>query len=217
MGIITLFITSFLVGFSGASAPGPLMTLVLAQSSIGGWKKSLEIISGHAILEGILVILLLLGLQPILKNAIFLKVFSFVGSLFLIYMGVSLAIDIIKGKIFLSKNSNDSLKKNYSFTPSLILAGALTSLANPYWLLWWLTIGVSFMAQAKNYLIIGILSFYIGHILSDYLWYIFIGILGQGLSLPFWRKIYHYILIFASFFLFGFGIYFLILIFNNRL
>jgi threonine/homoserine/homoserine lactone efflux protein len=217
MGIITLFITSFLVGFSGASAPGPLMTLVLAQSSIGGWKKSLEIISGHAILEGILVILLLLGLQPILKNAIFLKVFSFVGSLFLIYMGVSLAIDIIKGKIFLSKNSNDSLKKNYSFTPSLILAGALTSLANPYWLLWWLTIGVSFMAQAKNYLIIGILSFYIGHILSDYLWYIFIGILGQGLSLSFWRKIYHYILIFASFFLFGFGIYFLILIFNNRL
>lgn len=65
MGLITLFLTSFLVGFSGASAPGPLMTLVLAQSSIGGWKKSLEIISGHAILEGILLILLLLGLQPV--------------------------------------------------------------------------------------------------------------------------------------------------------
>ncbi|MGB9857017.1 MAG: LysE family transporter [Dictyoglomaceae bacterium] len=217
MGIITLFITSFLVGFSGASAPGPLMTLVLAQSSIGGWKRSLEIVSGHALLEGILVILFLLGLQPILKNPVFLKTFSFVGSLFLIYMGVSLVLDLIKGRISLSKNSNDPSKITYSFTPSLILAGALTSLANPYWLLWWLTIGVSFIVQAKNYLIIGILSFYIGHILSDYIWYIFIGILGQGLSLAFWRKIYNYILYFASSFLFGFGIYFLILTFTNRL
>lgn len=209
MGIITLFITSFLVGFSGASTPGPLMTLTLAQCSMGGWKKSLEIISGHAILEGILVILLLSGIQPILKNAIFLKSFSFLGSAFLIYMGITLFLDLIKNKIEI-KNSNP-------ISISLPLAGALTSLANPYWLIWWLTIGVSFLSQAKNYLIIGILSFYIGHILSDFVWYIFIGILGQSFTLPFWKRIYNYILYFASFFLFGFGIYFLTLIFSNKL
>lgn len=214
MGIISLFITSFLVGFSGASAPGPLMTLVLAQSSMGGWKRALEIVSGHAILEGILVVFLLLGVQSILKTPIFIKSFSFLGSIFLIYMGITLFLSLIKSEIKISINS---APKNYSFNPSLILAGALTSLANPYWLLWWLTIGVSFIAQAKSYLIIGILSFYIGHILSDYVWYIFMGIIGQGLSLPFWRKIYSYILYFASFFLLGFGIYFLFLIFSNRL
>ncbi|MCX7941761.1 MAG: LysE family translocator [Dictyoglomaceae bacterium] len=216
MGIIRLFITSFLMGFSGASAPGPLMTLVLTQSSIGGWKKSLEIVSGHAILEGILVILLLLGLQPILRIPIFLKFFSFIGSLFLIYMGASLLLDIIKDRIPILKNYDNPIKNNpYSFNPSLILAGALTSLANPYWLLWWLTIGVSFIAQAKNYLIVGLLSFYIGHILSDYAWYMFIGIIGQSLSLPFWRKIYKYILYFASIFLLIFGIYFLSYIFRE--
>lgn len=214
MSILSLFITSFLVGFSGASAPGPLMTLVLAQSSIGGWKRSLEIITGHAILEGILVILLLLGVQSILKTPVFIKSFSFFGSIFLIYMGLSLFTSLIKKRIEISINSNPI---NYSFNPSLILAGALTSLANPYWLLWWLTIGVSFIAQAKSYLVFGVLSFYIGHILSDYVWYMFIGFIGQGLSLPFWRKIYNYILYFASFFLLGFGIYFLVLIFSNRI
>lgn len=210
MGLLILFSTSFLVGFSGASAPGPLMTLVLAQSSLGGWRRSIEIVTGHAILEGILIVLLLLGFQVFLNNPIFLRAFSFIGSLFLIYSGITLFLDIIKGKIFSSSNINDPPKaKIYTFNPSLVLAGALTSLANPYWLLWWLTVGVSFISQAKVYLIIGILAFYIGHILSDYVWYLFIGFIGGALSLPFWRRVYKYILIVASLFLVGFGIYFL--------
>lgn len=201
MEIITLFFTSFLVGFSGASTPGPLMTLVLAQSSIGGWKKSLEIISGHAILEGILLILLLFGLQPVLEHPIFLRSFTLLGSVFLIYMGITLFISILNNRIEI-KNS-DPVKI------PLTLAGALTSLGNPYWLLWWITIGVSFITQAKSLLLPGILSFYTGHILADYTWYIFIGILGQGLSLPFWGKVYRYVLYFSSLFLFGFGLYFI--------
>lgn len=201
MSIIALFFTSFLVGFSGASAPGPLMTLVLAQSSMGGWKKSIEIISGHALLEGILLVLLLLGLQPILKNPVFLRSFTFLGSAFLIYMGITLFISIL--------NRGIELKRSDPISIPLILAGALTSLGNPYWLLWWLTIGVSFITQAKNLLLLGILSFYTGHILADYVWYAFIGIVGQGLSLPFWKGIYRYILYFSSLFLFGFGLYFI--------
>jgi len=186
------------------------MTLVLAQSSIGGWRKSIEIVSGHAILEAVLITLLLLGFQTFLETPIFLRIFSFIGSLFLIYSGITLFFDIIKDRVSLFQGSDDPPRsKAYSFNPSLILAGALTSLANPYWLLWWLTVGVSFIAQAKNYLIIGILTFYIGHILSDYVWYLFIGFLGEGLSLPFWRRVYRYILIIASFFLTGFGVYFL--------
>lgn len=201
MDIISLFFTSFLIAFSGASAPGPLMTLVLAQSSIGGWKRSLEIISGHAILEGILLSLLLLGIQPILKNPIFLRSFTLLGGAFLIYMGITLFVSILNKRI--------GLKNSGPISIPLVLAGALTSLGNPYWLLWWLTIGVSLITQAKNWLILGVLSFYIGHILADYVWYAFIGIVGQGLSLPFWKGIYRYILYFSSLFLFGFGLYFL--------
>jgi len=200
-GNYNIIFTSFLVGFSGASAPGPLMTLVLAQSSIGGWKKSLEIISGHAILEGILLILLLFGLQPVLEHPVFLRSFTLLGSVFLIYMGITLFISILNNRIEI-KNS-DPVKI------PLTLAGALTSLGNPYWLLWWITIGVSFITQAKSLLLPGILSFYTGHILADYTWYIFIGILGQGLSLPFWGKVYRYVLYFSSLFLFGFGLYFI--------
>lgn len=201
LGIWGIFITSFLVGFSGASSPGPMLTMVLAQSSIKGWFEAVKIVTGHAILEGVLVILLLLGLQPFLQNQVFLKSFSFLGSLFLLYMGIGLFVSLLKNNIHI-KNAS-SLK-----IPS-ILGGILVSLSNPYWLMWWITIGVSFLTQAKVYLIFGVLSFYFGHILSDYVWYAFIGLIGQGLSLPFWKRIYKVILYFASVFLIFFGIYFM--------
>lgn len=116
-------------------------------------------------------------------------------------MGITLFISVL--------NNNLELKSTDPINIPLILGGALTSLGNPYWLLWWLTIGVSFITQAKSLLFFGILSFYIGHILADYTWYAFIGILGQGLTLPFWRKVYRYVLYFSSIFLFGFGLFFI--------
>lgn len=208
LGVLGIFITSFLVGFSGASSPGPMLTMVLAQSSIKGWFEAIKIVTGHAVLEGVLVLLLIMGLQPLLQNEVFLKGFSFLGSLFLIYMGLGLLISIIKKDI--------SIKDSNPMRIPSFLAGILVSLSNPYWLIWWITIGVGFLSQAKSYLVLGILSFYIGHILSDYVWYVFIGFIGQGLSLPFWNKIYRVILIFASVFLLGFGIYFVVYVFGGR-
>lgn len=207
LNVIGIFLTSFLVGFSGASSPGPMLTMVLTQSSIKGWLEAVKIVSGHAILEGILVILLLIGLQPFLQNVIFLKSFTFVGSLFLIYMGFGLLRSIIRKDIDIKQSSPVKI-------PSLI-SGILVSLSNPYWLIWWITIGVSFLSQAKNFLVLGVLSFYLGHILSDYVWYIFIGFVGQGLSLPFWKKIYEFILTLASVVLLIFGFYFLIYVFKG--
>lgn len=208
LNIIGIFLTSFLVGFSGASSPGPMLTIVLAQSSIKGWFESVKIVTGHAILEGVLVILLVLGLQPFLQNTFFLRSFTFIGSLFLIYMGVSLLLSIVKKDI--------DIKNSYSIKIPSIIGGILVSLSNPYWLIWWITVGVSFLSQAKSYLTLGILSFYLGHILSDYVWYIFVGFIGQGLSLPFWKRIYEIILILASIVLLIFGFYFLIYVIKGR-
>ncbi|HOJ93196.1 MAG TPA: LysE family transporter [Dictyoglomaceae bacterium] len=206
MGILNLFITSFLIGFSGASAPGPMMTMVLTQSSIGGWKDSIKIVSGHAILEGVFVVLLVFGFQSVLNNPVFIKVFSFFGSLFLLYMGINLFVLVFKKEVEI-KNS-DPIKV------PLPIAGILVSLANPYWLLWWLTVGVNLLAQAKNFLVIGVLSFYVGHILSDFVWYLFVGFIGQGLAFPFWKRVYRIILFAASLFLIFFGFYFLRYVFT---
>jgi threonine/homoserine/homoserine lactone efflux protein len=54
---------------------------------------------------------------------------------------------------------------------SLILAGILLSLANPYWLIWWATIGIGYIMYSVKFGIPGIIAFFLGHILADLAWY----------------------------------------------
>ena len=54
---------------------------------------------------------------------------------------------------------------------NLVLAGILLSLANPYWFIWWATIGIGYILFSFQYGIAGIIAFYSGHILADLAWY----------------------------------------------
>jgi len=56
-----------------------------------------------------------------------------------------------------------------------IAAGALLSLGNPYFFLWWATIGLGLVTQSLNTLgRPGVPIFYAGHLLSDFVWYSFV-------------------------------------------
>jgi threonine/homoserine/homoserine lactone efflux protein len=45
------------------------------------------------------------------------------------------------------------------------------SLANPYWIIWWATIGLGYVLHSQKLGFIGIVFFFIGHILGDLVWY----------------------------------------------
>ena len=55
---------------------------------------------------------------------------------------------------------------------SPILAGILISLANPYWSVWWATIGLKYIALSRDRGKLGVAAFCVGHILSDVAWYL---------------------------------------------
>jgi len=52
-----------------------------------------------------------------------------------------------------------------------VLAGSLVSMSNPYWWVWWATIGMGYMASAARWGWLGVGVFFVGHILSDLAWY----------------------------------------------
>jgi threonine/homoserine/homoserine lactone efflux protein len=89
-----------------------------------------------------------------------------------------------------------------------VMAGVLLSLANPYWLLWWLTIGLGYVMFSAKYGLPGVGLFYTGHILADFVWYSLVsGAVAQGrrfLS----DRLYQGFLACCGFFLVGFGGYF---------
>ena len=55
-----------------------------------------------------------------------------------------------------------------------LLMGAAVSIGNPYFILWWATVGLALLGGAARSGRVAVPVFYVGHILSDFVWYAFI-------------------------------------------
>ncbi|MCS7181225.1 MAG: LysE family translocator, partial [bacterium] len=161
MPLYLLFTTSFLVGLSGAVSPGPLFVVTVEETLKKDFKVGPQIILGHSLLELFMVLFLIFGFGEVLKGENVQKYLSIVGGVFLIYFGISTFLSFKKLKF---KKNNSLNNKNFI----LILKGILVSLSNPYWTIWWITIGLVYLSFAFPYGFLGIFLFFIGHILSDF-------------------------------------------------
>jgi len=158
-----LFILSFVIAFSGALTPGPLLTAVIYESAKQGFKSGPLIILGHALTEIIMLILIVMGLTRFINNQFAIKTISITGSLILIYFGINMLINT--GTINLEPETASKSPTN------LALTGIMMSIANPYWTIWWLTIGLGLILGAQKLGILGIMVFFMGHISADLGWY----------------------------------------------
>ena len=209
---------SFVVALSGALVPGPLLTYTIVktmQTQKRGFLVGAWVIAGHGLLESVLVVLLLLGFAVILKKPIALKIIGAVGGTFLIYMGLNLLINLISAKIpKVFNNANETQETPASGEqeirlPGPIIGGIVVSMSNPYWWIWWATIGMAFVLQYdisfKNWP--ALLAFLIGHELGDLGWYWLVSILislGRGRIN---EKVYKIVLAVCAVVMVGFGLY----------
>ncbi|MDY6989547.1 MAG: LysE family transporter [Thermodesulfobacteriota bacterium] len=164
MVLLGIFWTSFVIALSGALMPGPVLTVTISESSRRGIWAGPLIILGHAILELCLVLLLLLGLGPYLRKDLVFGVIAFSGALILMWMAISMFRSIPSLTL--------SLKPNASSGTHPVLAGILMSLANPYWFIWWATIGLGYIVYATKFGTVGVMAFFSGHISADFAWYL---------------------------------------------
>lgn len=165
-GLITIFCTSFIIALSGALMPGPLLTVTISESSRRGAIAGPLMIFGHGILELALIVALLSGLAPILvRDDIFILI-SLAGGTVLLWLGITMLRSL--PQLSLDGQSSSAKSRN------LVLAGIVLSAANPYWLIWWASIGLGYITYSLKFGLLGVASFFIGHILADLLWYAFI-------------------------------------------
>jgi threonine/homoserine/homoserine lactone efflux protein len=118
---------------------------------------------GHGILELALVVLLLLGLGPYLSKDVVFGLVGVCGAAILMWMAVGMFRSIPSLKL------NLELGKEASGNP--VRAGVLMSLANPYFIIWWATIGVGYIVYAMKFGAVGVIAFFAGHISADFAWY----------------------------------------------
>ncbi len=173
LSLLTIFTTSFFIAFSGAMMPGPFMTMTIGESARSGPWVGPKMIAGHAVLEIALLFALFYGLAPLFKNEIFFVGVAVAGGLIMIWMAQSMFRSLPTLEIKSETTSNKTM--------DLYLAGILMSLANPYWIIWWATIGFGYVLVSKELGFAGIAFFFVGHILGDLVWYSAISVaVGKG-------------------------------------
>lgn len=206
MEVGPLFITAFIVGLSGAMMPGPLLTTAIAECIRRGFWAGPQIVLGHAILELALVLALLGGLASFLVRSDVTSVIALLGGAFLVFIGFTMSRDAIGGRISLA-DIQSAGHREIRIHP--IIAGITVSLANPFWHLWWATVGLSYITMAMKSGIIGLASFCSGHIMADLAWYSLVALVVTGGRKFINQRVYNCILTACGIFLLGLGFYFI--------
>ena len=178
MSILFVFTTAYVVALSGALMPGPLLTVTIKESLQQGWRSGILISVGHGLAEITLLVLFALGLNRLLHMQWISVVIGIVGGLVLLYMGADICRSVFRGALDLDLNQSQTgnLPSGAASYLSLLKSGIIASVANPYWVLWWFTIGILYVTQALQAGILGLGFFYAGHFLADLSWFTVVAI-----------------------------------------
>ena len=133
-----LFLASVVViSLSGVIVPGPLLAVTIAKGPEGP-HAGLWIGLGHGIVEMPLIALIALGFGSVLLVApLHARASGLLGGAMLVYLGAG----IVRARGELTAGA---VNLPYRAVPS----GALATLMNPYFFVWWATIGAALVVKA---------------------------------------------------------------------
>ena len=147
------------ISLSGVMAPGPVTATTIVMGSRNRWAGAL-IAVGHGIVEFPLIVLIVVGISKILQMPVVQIVIGLAGAAFLFFM----ASDILWSARSLGKDQAKTVKTNP------VLAGIALTAGNPYFLLWWATIGLTLATRAGKLGIWAFVVFAVVHWLCDLVW-----------------------------------------------
>ena len=202
--IIIFIATSFAVGLSGALVPGPMMTVTISDSLKKGFIAGPLVVLGHFVAEFTLIILIFTGLRWFISSSTAVFIIGTLGGLMMVLMGSK----IMGSSTSLSEIRDDNeISKNYGS----ILNGIITSFSNPFFFIWWATIGWAFMFKGLELAgIIGIFAFLIGHWTADLSWFSIVSFFTSRGTQVMTEKHYKLLMNASGVFLILLGVYFML-------
>jgi len=196
--LLLFLIEVVVISLSGVMVPGPVTAAAIALGA--RWRYAGPLIAvGHGIVEFPLMILIILGMDTILKSTTTQVVIGLAGGTFLLIM----AVQMLRSMPDL-QNPEANIAKS-----GPVATGVILSASNPYFLLWWATVGLTLAMTAKGLGVWAFVLFAIVHWLCDLVW---LGVLswasfkGSVLLGPRSQRI---VLLICSLMLLAFGLFFI--------
>lgn len=202
--VILFALTAFAVGLSGALVPGPMFTVTISNSLKNGFIAGPLIVVGHFLVEIVVMIIIIAGLGWLLGSNFAVFVIGTLGGLMMIFIGYR---TIVSSDIFIDLDKDKAPSKSYG----PVLDGVLTSLSNPFFFIWWATIGWAFMLKGFELAgLLGFFAFLVGHWTSDMGWFSTVSYLTSRGSRVMTGNHYKLIITVSGLFLVILGIYFVL-------
>jgi len=162
VGYGAFLIQAVLVSLSGVMAPGPLTVVVVGKGARSA-RAGAAIAVGHGVIEFPLMALLVVGLAPFFTRPAFAAWVGLAGGLVLLWMGADL-VRTLRRPVVVSERRETSA----------LVAGILMTAGNPYFLVWWATVGATLVLRAWGFGFWRFALFAVVHWSLDLVWYFFL-------------------------------------------
>ena len=151
--------TVIVTSLSGVMMPGPMFTVTLVKSLKSPW-AGVQVSLGHAVIEVPLILLVYFGLAQFFQHVTVQLVLSVLGGGMIVWMGYGL----FRARCRLAREGKDT-------SYNAFMAGIFMSGLNPFFLVWWVTVGslllMSFLNAVGTW---GLPLFIVVHWLCDLVW-----------------------------------------------
>ena len=155
-----MLLLGFMIGLTGALAPGPTLVATINASVKGGWSMGPRVAFGHILTEVGMVLLIVTGIYSLVgawSSLIFI-----IGGVALVLFGILTLVE--------SRTAGITFSDSQAKVRGPVLAGIVTSISNPYFWIWWFTVGSALLISAFEGGAFMVIAFITGHWAADLGW-----------------------------------------------
>ena len=186
------------ISLSGVMMPGPMFAITVAKSYRSPWAGP-RISIGHAVIEVPLILLIYFGFARFFENATVQLVLSILGGAMIIWLGIGMF-----------RARAEVVHQGRDLPYGAITGGIVLSALNPFFLLWWATVGSMLIMRVVDYGTGGLVAFTLVHWSCDLVWLSIVSVLIYKTQTLWGKRFQEWLFIACSLLLVGFGGWFIL-------
>ncbi len=195
--MLSLILSVLVISISGVMMPGPMFAVTVAKSYRSPWAGP-KIAVGHAIIEVPLILLIYFGFAQFFGHIVVQIVLSLLGGGMIIWMGIGMF-----------RTRREVVESGKDLKYGAVTAGIVMSATNPFFLLWWATVGSLLVMKFKEFGTAGLPVFILTHWICDLIWLSIVSVLIFRTKSLWGKKFQEWVFILCSVLLVGFGLWFI--------
>lgn len=196
--MLPIILSVIVISLSGVMTPGPMFAVTVAKSYRSPW-AGVQISLGHAVVEVPIILLIYFGFSRFFENNIVQIVLSIIGGAMIVWMGIGMF-----------RARRDVVDSGKDLAYGGVTAGIIMSISNPFFLLWWATVGITLVMKFVEFGTAGLPVFILTHWTCDLIWLSIVSIVIYRTKTLWGKKFQTAIFVVCSLLLLGFGAWFIV-------